>query len=363
MLSFATDAGQSIATLGGMTLDRPWVLLLALLPVIALPWFRYTRRRTEAKRAQLGAPEVLGLPSNRSRRTRIINPAAGLAAWLLILIGAAGPRWGRTQEEGVAIGRDVVLMIDLSRSMWAADMASTQTPERWQAARQSALELVESLKRAGGYRIGVVVFAARPVTLAPLTTDMGYVANILETLDGRSPPPGVRPLDSKTPSGSRIGAALSVAVELHDPRLSDVQDIVLWTDGDDPAEDREWDTGARLAASAGIPVHVIALGNPDRESLIFQGDAPLEFENAEGIRIPVQSRLHEDVTRAIAEITGGIPLAAHTNTPPIQDIVQVILADPSQRELTGSPAGQKRKQSGWFLGSGVCLLVVFWWRR
>ena len=73
-------------------------------------------------------------------------------------------------------------------------------------------------------------------------------------------------------SGTRIGEALKAAVAAHDKRFPGYQDIVLISDGDDPADDREWVRGADEARKAEIPVHTVGVGNPDEDYILAFGE-------------------------------------------------------------------------------------------
>ena len=109
-----------------------------------------------------------------------------------------------------------------------------------------------------------MVFAAHPKVVCPLTTDYNHVRSALEEIDGDHPPHECRPGVAEDISGTRIGAALTEAVNLHDKRFPGYQDIVLFSDGDDPGEeDKEWRQGSDSSGANGIPVHTVGIGNPD----------------------------------------------------------------------------------------------------
>ena len=73
--------------------------------------------------------------------------------WPLVL-GIAGPQWGRDWTQPVAPGRDLVVVLDLSRSMFA------EQPSRLHRARAGLVKLAEALKERGGHRVALIVFAA-----------------------------------------------------------------------------------------------------------------------------------------------------------------------------------------------------------
>src|SRR5262249_36594073 len=109
-------------------------------------------------------------------------PRDGAIEWLwaivLLIIALAQPRWGRTPSPPLPPGRDVVLLMDTSRSMAARDAV----PDRLGLAVQAASSLVSALASEPGNRVAVVAFAGRGVLRAPLTEDLGAVADTLRAL-------------------------------------------------------------------------------------------------------------------------------------------------------------------------------------
>lgn len=356
-------AGDVRRFLAAVRFARPGLLWLSFVPIAVSLAGWAAARRQRGRLAALGRPgAVAGLNTMPRHTTRLAGFALVLAWWALVL-GAAGPRWGAGEGQGVAVGRDVVLVLDLSRSMWAADMGSPAAPERWQAAVAGALDLVDALQRSGGHRVGLVVFAARPRVVVPLTTDFDHVRQALAGLDARNPPADVRPADDAAPSGTRIGAALAAAVAAHDPRFPGSQDIIILTDADDPANDREWQAGVSAARKAGVPVHVVGVGNPDQDAFVFRGDAPLEAPGPGGAPAPVQTRLREDVAREIAAEGRGAYLPARRDVPRLGDFFRTRIEPYPTRELADDQLPQPADHSAWFFTAAAGLLLAGWARE
>lgn len=339
---------------------RPWGLaLLALIPVWLLLG-AWCRRRRSADWAALGQPRTLAALTTAPARAAGWARSAWLLAWALLTVGLAGPRWG-TMADGVAVGRDIVIVLDLSRSMLADDM--TDAPHgRAEAARQALLAWLDDLSRRGGHRLALVVFAAKPVVLSPLTTDYDHIRSVLESLDVRHPPLACRPgLDPQAVSGTRIGAALAEAVALHDTRFTGSQDILLLTDGDDPLGDEEWRIGINAARAAHIPVHVVGLGNPQQESPIpWNGDWLHFIPPDVGLPVPVRTRLHEEPLIAIAEQTGGQYLPARQARPELIPFYRTQIEPFPSRQLTDDELPQPRDRSLLFLAAALLLFTFAW---
>lgn len=350
------------AFLAAVRFRHPGLLWLSLVPlaVAVLEWT--LRRRHQAKLSLLGRLGAVATLQTTPQRRSVFGRFATAVAWLAVVLAVARPQWGQTDEPGVAVGRDVVIALDFSRSMWAEDMAGRTHPARWQAAVHAATGLVEQMRARGGHRVAVVVFAARAKLLVPLTTDYDHVAFRLSELDARTPPADVRPTDDAA-SGTRIGAGIAAAVAAHDPRFPGLQDILLLTDGDDPVADGEWQTGVTAARNAKTPVHVVGLGDPRHDSTIQHRGDFLESLNQAGVRVPVQTRLHEDVTAAISEETRGAYLPAGRELPDLGPFFQSRIESNATRDVSDERLPQPRDRYEWFLAPAGLFLLLVWWRQ
>ena len=143
-----------------MRFAHPFFLVLAaLVPLAGLCWSVLRARRTKA----LGLI-TLKVPS---------APAAGLQmtcfllGLVLVLLAAARPQWGRETVRRVTRSRNVVIAIDVSRSMLAEDVR----PNRLERAKADVADLIDSLE---GDRCALVAFRRTGVLVCPLTTDRAF---------------------------------------------------------------------------------------------------------------------------------------------------------------------------------------------
>src|SRR5262245_1091361 len=134
---------------------RGWLLVAGAVAVFAVVGLL---RRRRARRRLADAPSALELVQVRSLVTWAKMGMLILAAALLGVV-LLGPQWGQEEEPPAppAPGRDLLVILDVSRSMLAGDAR----PSRLERARADALDLVEVLKRQGGYRFGLIAFADR----------------------------------------------------------------------------------------------------------------------------------------------------------------------------------------------------------
>lgn len=167
-----------------------YIWMLIGLPVVAGLFVWAQRKRREAH-AHGWIPEDIR-PTLRWRRN--VQAAVVTVAVALIVMGLARPRMGGAEREVEQRSLDLVVALDLSRSMQAEDIA----PTRLGRARS---ELRDVLNQLAGDRVGLVVFAGTGVLQAPLTTDYAALRSLLDAADPRSMP---------TP-GSNLEGALQAA--------------------------------------------------------------------------------------------------------------------------------------------------------
>ena len=165
-----------------------WMLLA--LPLVA-GLFVWAQRRRRAAYAHGLVPEALR-PTLRWRRG--LQGAFVTAAAALIILGIARPRMSGAEREVEQRGLDLVIVLDLSRSMMAEDIA----PTRLDRVRN---ELHGVLDQLAGDRVGLVVFAGTGLLQAPLTTDYAALRSLLDAAD---------PATMPTP-GSNLEGALQAA--------------------------------------------------------------------------------------------------------------------------------------------------------
>jgi Ca-activated chloride channel family protein len=325
------------------------LFLLALLPVLGVMAFLAARRRRRILARFGAAPALKGLASPWGWR-QLLRRACLLVGLVLLIVAIAGPQWGRDWEQSAAPGRDLVVVLDLSRSMLAEDVL----PNRVERAKQALAELSYTMQQHGGHRLALVAFAARARLVCPLTHDYDHFRAALAELDATNLPRDLRPDGPESPSGTRIGAALSTAVEAQDPRFRGYQDILLLSDGDDPARDEEWREGVEAAHCQGIPVHTIGVGNPNGDSPIpGRGGAPLRHHNQ-----LVLTRLQEQPLRAIAEGTGGTYTPARTDALPLGQLFRTCMESRATHDNPDDALPLYRQRYAWFLGSALLFLSL-----
>ncbi len=161
-----------------MTVDYPWLLVLALLlPALVAVGLRRAERRRRTRLARFGDAAVVArlmpgdAPHGAGWRAARLAGACALAG-----IALAGPRWGTEHAVDRARGIDMVLALDVSLSMDATDVK----PNRLERMKQEVRRL---RALSPGDRVGLIVFAGRSYVLSPLTVDESALDLFLDNLD------------------------------------------------------------------------------------------------------------------------------------------------------------------------------------
>jgi Ca-activated chloride channel family protein len=273
-------------------LDPRWLWGLVALPLLLLTEWRSGRRVERALAALVGRREEHALLAQRRPGDRRLGALLRLGAIALLLVGAAGPEWGREVVRRAATGSDIVMLIDVSASMDARDVA----PSRLAEARREALAVVD---RLAGSRVGVVAFAGDAVRLCPLTLDRGAVRLTLESLSSAT----------VSEPGTDLGRGLRAALKLMPGGRREEQAIVAWTDGEDLEE------GARPAleevARSAIRVFAVGVGSAagDVVPVLDDQGRAVDVKRDERGNV-VRSRLDEGLLRLVARRTRGGYFAA-----------------------------------------------------
>jgi Ca-activated chloride channel family protein len=332
--------------------------LLTLLLVVA---GLILRRRRQNRLARFGSRLALQAVAGRRGGFRWLRRLGVTAGVVLLLGGMAGPQWGRDWSQPAAPGRDLVVVLDTSRSMLAQDVL----PNRFERARQALADLSYSIQKRGGHRLALVVFAARARIVCPLTHDYNHFRMALADLDPLYPPPGLAPAGPESVSGTRIGAGLQLATKTHDPQFRGYQEILLLSDGDDPVKnEQEWRVGAAAALSRKIPVHTVGIGDPATDSPIPLAGEKVLRHNHE----VVMTRLEEQTLELIARATGGTYTPARTGDLQLGELFRERIEPGVTHDPDADLPSLYEQHYVWFYGGALALLALEmaagpWWPR
>jgi Ca-activated chloride channel family protein len=263
-------------------------LLAAVAALAVLGALQLGRRRALLLRT--GGPQARRL----APRATVLRPAGRLSVSLtglaLLALALARPQCGTRTELARRFGLDVVVALDVSRSMQARDVR----PDRLTRARLEVGALLEAL---AGDRVGLVVFAGEAFVQCPLTSDYAAARLFLRAVTPQSVPQ----------QGSDLGNALQAArqvLEASEAAAGRSKVVLLVTDGED------LEGGAREAAGqlaeAGIRIFALAVGSAAGEPIpLVDGGGQVTGYKKDRAGQPVVTRLDLGTLRAVVEKGGG----------------------------------------------------------
>ncbi len=228
-----------------VSLMDPWFLALVPLIALLLLWRLF---RARAALPTASASLLVGLPKTLRVRLWFLPLVLQAVAMVFFAVALARPVSRDVlpvREKGI----DIVLVLDISSSMLAADMSRTEELTRMAAAREKALEFAEA--RVSD-RVGLLTFARFPELRCPLTLDQDALASFLRTVETV----GERSPENKT----AIGVALAKAVSLLEDSAAKSKVVILLSDGENNVPDITPEDAAKLAKDAGMRVHCIGIG-------------------------------------------------------------------------------------------------------
>ena len=316
-----------------------WALLLCVPVAVWLLLFRHLAGSNDRIRDYADAhllPHLLGR-STASSRIQWQRYVRWLGLWTLLVLAMAGPRWDFTDVQLFRPGTNLLVLMDISRSMKVADVR----PTRLARARQ---EVEDLLNQNRGIRVGLIGFASVAHVVSPVTEDMQGIHRVLSALD----------TSLVTLQGSRLLFALQRAEELlaGQPAKS-VSSILLVTDGD--FEEPGLEQRIQALAAAGIRVHILGVGTPEGDAVPGQGRNNPWIMNSTGQ--PVISALNEPLLKSLAKAGNGLYERADYRE---QDTGR-ILAEVKAQALPAADRDERTRVWGeryyWLAGLGLVLLL------
>lgn len=320
-----------------MTFAEPlWFLLLLVLPVLGIGVALAARHRGRQWSAFM-APRLRARLLQRAPRIHHwIALACALLALTLLIFALARPRSARGHDREAILGRNIMFVLDLSRSMMVQDLK----PDRLGQAKALAYELLEALPDD---RIGLIGFAGTPYMFAPLTVDHNAVRQTIAQIDPDWIPTG----------GSNLEDGLELAIEKLIETGTRQNALILMSDGEEH-EGRITDLAQR-ARDAGIEVITIGFGTPLGDIVPDPGRIDGRFRDINGEE--VISRLEPDPLQRLAQVTGG-RFAIATSGADIPAMVNAAVADLERVRITSGERTVLDEHFQWFLLPAIACMVA-----
>jgi len=305
-----------------MNFEEPIFLLTMIL---LLPFYFWSDYLIRARRRYL---DIDG--QNQLIRSRFVDKMHRVKNFLLVLcmafliIAATGPSWGSTERPFKKRGIDVVIALDVSRSMNATDVI----PSRLE---RSIFEVQKLLQHFRGDRGGLVLFAGNAIERAPLTLDIDVLSQLINQAQWEFPlvKPGTDLDDAILKSLTLLNVKNSAAT----------QSIVIISDGEDIKGINP--ESIQQAKLANVAIHTVAVGTESG------GFIPNDLSGVGITRVDVEK------LKGIAEMTGGIFFQMEDMEAMAYELHKGELTEFKNISYTTS-----NEIVSWFLIVVICLLVI-----
>ncbi|MQC17690.1 MAG: VWA domain-containing protein [Chloroflexi bacterium] len=299
---------------------QPWLLAGVVMPVLALVAVLFAARRRRTVARILGGASAM----RAGFGVRAVTSGLVVLAILLAVLAGARPQWGEGDQVRAQQGIDLIIALDVSRSMEAEDVTSSR-------AQAAAAGLSEMLVHMTGNRVGLVVFAGDAFARAPLTVDLPVLTSMVTRAQPEAP---------LVAPGTNYRDALAEAFRLLDvDDAASTQAVLLVSDGEDLSDD--YQTAVDFASRRDIRVYTVFAGTSN--------PTPLP-ETSGGTDVTVA---RPDVLQEIADQTG-----ATFRTGDRIPGLAVEFRRLQQTQFGEATQHEPIERFAWFAGAAAILLLV-----
>ncbi len=305
------------------------VPLMLLLYFLVMLWKRKTIKK-------IGDPALVKeMIRNYSPQKFALKFILIVIAFSLAVMALVNPRTSQGMEKVNRTGIDIMIALDVSKSMLAQDIK----PTRLERAKQAISKLIDKLDND---RIGIVVFAGRAYLQMPLTGDHAAAKMYLS-----SATPDVVPTQ-----GTVIADALKLCDASFNAKEKKYKTVILISDGEDHDEGA-LSTAGQLA-DEGIIINTIGVGSPQGATIPDETTNEAKKDNAGNI---VVTKLNEEELMKIAEKTNG-SYQLFSNTDEVVSKLGSQLAGMDQRTITEDSLVNYKNFFPYLLAAALLFLVI-----
>ncbi|MEI7999031.1 MAG: VWA domain-containing protein [Candidatus Omnitrophota bacterium] len=311
-----------------------WLWLLPALWLM-LYWFLRRRYQKMTRFAFKGLLDELTPASSFRALKRKYYVLLGAVAFLVFAL--ARPQWGYVVEKVKQQGLDIILAVDVSKSMLTSDVK----PNRLE---RSKLAIKDLLKKVNGDRLGLMPFAGEAFMMCPLTFDYGGFASSLESLSVESIPLG----------GTNIASTIKGALKAFGTEELKYKALVILTDGEEEQGDAL--AAALEAKKKGIRIFTIGIGTQEGDLIqVVNSEGALGFLKDEQGNY-IKSHLNEGLLQRIAFETGGAYVRSSGAEFGLDYLYTHELSKWAKRNLQEREQRRYYEQFQWPLAVGIILL-------
>ena len=313
------------------------LLVLGLFPlfVILFVWLVFWRKNKLKKLGEerLISEQIRGYISGRNALKFILLSIA----FITTAVGWANLQKGSKTEKVQRKGVDVVIALDVSKSMLAKDIQ----PDRLTRAKQLVMRMVDKMQND---RVALVVFAGRAYLQVPLTIDYSAMKMMLQNVN-----PGLIPTQ-----GTVIGEAVDMSLQSFSKRERKYKSLIIISDGESHDEDAV--AKVHAATEQGVITHTVGIGSPQGTTLYDPETRSVKLDENGN---PVVSKLNEEALRMISKAGNGTYTLLR-NTDDAADKLTDAIASMEQKSLGAVMFTDYNSYFQYFLIIGFIALMIEW---
>lgn len=314
-----------------MSFEYPLWLILSLISFFVLGWILLRKVNSWM---QEGFQKIETYGSLPKRRRKIFF----LCGAIFLFISIARPQWGSREQQVFDQSREVLIALDLSRSMLATDV----TPSRLERSKLMIQGLLQELK---GERIGLLLFAGSAYLQSPLSPDYEIMSELLPDLNPDWMPQG----------GSNYKQMLQVAVDAFESGQASDRFLIVLSDGESTTEG--WEEIADQLKSKNVRIISLGVGTATGSVIPSRSGGYAKEESG----AVVMSKLESKTLIALAEKTGGVYRDA-VQWVDLKKLVDETVNQGLQGEFKEQRHEKKVERFQWFLAMAwICFLCSFLW--
>ena len=316
-----------------------WLWALLVLPTLAFFFARAEQRGVEKLQQFVAARLLPQLAGTVNRGRRIFRFVLLLLVLALVIVSLARPRWGYAYDEVKRKGLDLLLAVDVSRSMLSNDVQ----PDRLARVKLATQDLINELQ---GDRVGLIAFAGRAFLQAPLTIDYDAAVDSINELDTKIIPEG----------GTNISDAIVLATRTFGKSATGNRALIIFTDGEDLSGDAMG--AAKAAAEAGVHIFTVGVGTPGGSLIPIQSDSggTAFVKDAKGE--VVKSKLDEARLREVAQAASGFYLHLENGPRTMKQLFTEGLAKMQVADINARLSRQPIERYEWPLAAAILFFAI-----
>ena len=320
--------------------NQPFVSIAIAIAITVYIFFLFIIRRQKKLISRFADKELLAsIAPSASPRRKLVKMFLITAALFLALFSLARPQWGFEWQEIKRSGLDMLITMDVSKSMLATDVK----PNRLERSKFAVKDLI---KKLNGDRIGLIAFAGTAFLQCPLTIDYNGFLLAMDDLNVGTIPRG----------GTSIESAIKETINIYKGPDAKYKIMIIITDG----EELEGDSlrAAKEAAAAGIKIYCVGVGSSEGElvpGVDERGGRGFLRDSSGNV---VKTRLNEDALKAIAIATGGSYIRATQAEFGLTLLYDKSISRLEKRDMDAKMTKHYQERFQYFLGFSILLLLI-----